>query len=261
MAPGRRWVIIGAGWIGLEVAAAARLAGCRVTVLETAPVPLSRVLGDRLGTYVMNLHRTHGVDLRTGATVSSIAGSAGRVTGVETDRGLLPADLVLVAVGVAPNSRLATESGLEVDNGVVVDSQLRSSDPAILAVGDLANAHHSILGRQLRVEHWDNAIRQGQLAAQTILGHSARYDWQPYFYTDQYDLSMEYVGHSQPEDQVLIRGDLDTGAFLAFWTRDEVVTAAMNVNIWDVNDQLRALVSRRIPSNDLENPDIALSDL
>jgi 3-phenylpropionate/trans-cinnamate dioxygenase ferredoxin reductase subunit len=121
---------------------------------------------------------------------------------------------------------------------MVVDEQLRTTDPAILAIGDVANAYHPVLGRRLRVEHWDNAIRQGRLAAKVILAARDRYDWQPYFYTDQYDLGMEYVGHSGPEDEVAVRGDLDSGAFLAFWIRRQKITAAMNVNVWDVNDQL-----------------------
>ena len=165
LTPGRRWVIIGAGWIGLEVAAAARQADCHVTVLETAPIPLQRVLGKQLGGYFAALHRTNGVDLRTETTVSAVLGSSGHVTGVHTDAGVVPADLVLVAVGVVPNTSLAADAGLEVANGVVVDEHLRSSDRAILAVGDVANAHHAALNHPIRVEHWDNAIRHGQLAA------------------------------------------------------------------------------------------------
>jgi 3-phenylpropionate/trans-cinnamate dioxygenase ferredoxin reductase component len=207
------------------------------------------------------LHRQHGVDLRTNAQVKAIVGRDGTATGVETDTGVLLADLVLVAVGVSPNTGLAEAAGLTVDNGVVVDEQLRSSDPAILAIGDVANADHPVLGRRIRVEHWDNAIRQGQLAAKTILGQAGRYDWQPYFYTDQYDLGMEYVGHSQPDDQVIVRGEPDTGAFVTFWVGQHRITAAMNVNIWDVNDQLRALVGRRIPAERLRDPGIAFDDL
>ncbi|HWH98763.1 MAG TPA: FAD-dependent oxidoreductase, partial [Propionibacteriaceae bacterium] len=260
LAAGKKWVIIGAGWIGLEVAAGARLAGCEVSVLEAGAIPLRRVLGDEMGQYFGALHRSNGVDLRTGVTVSAITGEAGRVTGVETDGGLLPADLVLAAVGVTPNTDLAESAGLEVDNGILVDEQLRSSDSNILAAGDVANASHPKLGR-LRVEHWDNAIRQGQLAANTILGRPGRYDWQPYFYTDQYDLSMEYVGHARPDDQLVVRGDTHSGAYIAFWTRDRVVTAAMNVNIWDVNDQLRDLVGRTISPEDLRDPSIPLQNL
>ena len=130
-----------------------------------------------------------------------------------------------------------------------------------MAIGDVANAYHPVLGHRLRVEHWDNAIRQGQLAARTILREGDRYDWQPFFYTDQYDLGMEYVGHSQPDDEVVFRGDPDDGAFLAFWLRQQRVTAAMNVNIWDVNDQLRSLVGRQISADRLSDTGIALEAL
>ena len=261
LSDGRRLVIIGAGWIGLEVAASARSAGCAVTVLEAAAVPLSRVLGERLGCYFTELHRQHGVDLRTSTQVQAILGRDGRVCGVETGNDVIAADLVLVAVGVTPNTSLAGAAGLTVDNGVVVDEQLRTSENAIMAIGDVANAYHPVLGHRLRVEHWDNAIRQGQLAARTILGERDRYDWQPYFYTDQYDLGMEYVGHSQSEDEIVFRGEVDDGAFLAFWLRQQRVTAAMNVNIWDVNNQLRSLIGRQISADRLSDTGIALDAL
>jgi 3-phenylpropionate/trans-cinnamate dioxygenase ferredoxin reductase subunit len=255
-----RWVIVGGGWIGLEVAAAARGAGRSVTVLEYASLPLQRVLGERLGRYFLQLHLGNGVDLRTGASVSGIeAGPSGLVVRVGDE--VLDADTVVLAVGVSPNTELATDAGLAVDNGIVVDEQLRTSDPRILAAGDVASAHNTRLGRRLRVEHWDNAIRQGRLAASTILGASAVYDWQPYFFTDQYNLGMEYVGHGDADDAVTIRGSLLSGEFLAFWLRDGRVTAAMNVNIWDVNDDLRRLVGRQIPVDQLTNPGVALADL
>jgi 3-phenylpropionate/trans-cinnamate dioxygenase ferredoxin reductase subunit len=259
--PGRRLVILGAGWIGLEVAASARQAGCEVTVLEAAPVPLARVLGDQLGRHFAGLHLQHGVDLRTDVRILGIEGDQGRVSGVRTDAGPVGADLVLVAVGVTPNTELAQAAGLEVDNGIVVDAQLRSRDPAVLAAGDVANAAHAVLGGRLRVEHWDNAIRQGRLAALSVLGRDDRYDWQPYFYTDQYDLGMEYVGHADPGDAVVLRGDPATGEFLAFWTRQGRVTAGMNVNVWDVNDQLRALVGRSVTAERLADEAVALTDL
>ncbi|MFP5416699.1 MAG: NAD(P)/FAD-dependent oxidoreductase, partial [Actinomycetes bacterium] len=189
---GVKVVIVGGGWIGLEVAAAAQQAGCTVTVLTLDSVPLVTVLGERMGRHFAGLHRQHGVDLRTSTRVLGIEGDGGRVSGVRTDAGLVPADLVLVAVGVVPATELAQAAGLEVDNGIVVDDRLQTSDPAVLAAGDVANAAHATLGR-LRVEHWDNAIRQGRLAARTVLGGDDRYDWQPYFFTDQYDLGMEYV--------------------------------------------------------------------
>ena len=261
MTEGCRVVVIGAGWIGLEVAAAARLAGAEVTVLESSLVPLQRVLGDRLGRYFGDLHRRHGVDLRLGSTVSAIVGEHHQVTGVLTPDELLPADVVVVGVGVTPNTGLAVDAGLVEDNGIAVDERLRTGNPAILAAGDVANAFHTTLGRRVRVEHWDNAIRQGRLAADSVLGRDAVYDWQPYFYTDQYDLGMEYVGLGQPDDDVVVRGDLDSGAFLAFWTKDDVVTAAMQVNVWDVVETLRQVVGRKVPADRIANESVPLDEL
>ena len=261
MTEGCRVVVIGAGWIGLEVAAAARLAGAEVTVLESSLVPLQRVLGDRLGRYFGDLHRRHGVDLCLGSTVSAIVGEHHQVTGVLTPDELLPADVVVVGVGVTPNTGLAVDAGLVEDNGIAVDERLRTGNPAILAAGDVANAFHTTLGRRVRVEHWDNAIRQGRLAADSVLGRDAVYDWQPYFYTDQYDLGMEYVGLGQPDDDVVVRGDLDSGAFLAFWTKDDVVTAAMQVNVWEVVETLRQVVGRKVPADRIADESVPLDQL
>lgn len=255
-------VVIGGGWIGLEVAAAARLAGLDVTVLEAGPQPLLRVLGEQMAVYFADLHRRNGVHLRTGAAVTRIVGEDGRVTGVEVDGRVLPADVVVVGVGAAPVAALAEDAGLEVDNGILVDARLRTADPAVLAVGDVANATNTALGRRVRVEHWDNARRQGKLAAKVIVGRPDSYDWQPYFYTDQFDLGMEYVGLGSAEDGVVVRGDTESGEFIAFWRdRDGRVTAAMNVNTWDVNDDLRAVVGRRVEAARLTDPDTALSEL
>ncbi len=262
---GRRVVVIGAGWIGLEVAAAAQKAGCQVTVLEYAAKPLGAVLGDELADHFADLHRSNGVDLRTGVSVSAIVGSGGAVTGVRAGDELLDADVVVVGVGAKPNVELAVAAGLDTGgangNGIEVDEQMRTSDPAIYAVGDVANALNSTLGRRLRVEHWDNAIRQGKLGAGSILGSGERYDWQPYFFTDQFDLGMEYVGQASATDDVVIRGDKSSGEFIAFWLSDGRVSAAMNVNIWDVNDELRALVGREIAPDRLADNDIELADL
>ncbi|MFZ1911148.1 MAG: FAD-dependent oxidoreductase [Propionicimonas sp.] len=256
---GRRLVVIGAGWIGLEVAAAAREAGVAVTVLESSEVPLRAALGDRLGRYFAELHRRNGVDLRTGISVSGIEGQ-GSVAGVRAGGDLFGADLVLVGVGAVPNAELAEQAGLAVDNGIVVDSRLRAHEH-VFAIGDVANAANTTLGRRLRVEHWDNAIRQGALVGRLLLGEDARYDWQPYFYTDQYTLGMEYVGRGAVDDDVVIRGSEEAGTFIAFWLRRGVVTAAMNVNIWDVTEDLRALIGRTIDPQRLTDSGIPLTDL
>jgi 3-phenylpropionate/trans-cinnamate dioxygenase ferredoxin reductase subunit len=238
--PGRRLVLVGGGWIGLEVAAAARGAGLEVTVLERGDLPLRGVLGPTLAGHLTQLHRDHGVDVRTGVTTTAITAD-----GVETSAGPVPADQVVVAVGAVPRPTLAESADLEVNGGIVVDERLRASDPRVFAAGDVALARHTAYG-PLRVEHWDNAIRQGRLAARSMLGQDAVYDWEPYFFTDQFEFSMEYVGHGGPDDEVIVRGDLSTHEYVAYWLRDGVVTAGMNVNVWDVNDRLRELVGTRV---------------
>ncbi|SEE91616.1 NAD(P)/FAD-dependent oxidoreductase [Ruania alba] len=256
--PGRSVVVVGGGWIGLETAAAARLAGADVTVLEAGDVPLHAALGPTLGEHFAALHRSHGVDVRTGVLVTAIEGD-GAVSAVRVGEETIPADVVVLGVGAAPNVALAEHAGLAVDDGIVVDDQLRAA-PHVYAIGDVATTEHASGGR-IRVEHWDNAIRQGRLAAQVLRGEDAHYDWSPYFFTDQYDLGMEYVGRSAPEDEVTFRGDPASGEFLAFWTREDVLTAAMNVNIWDVSDDLRSLLGRTIAPDRLADPGVGLTEL
>ena len=239
-------VVIGGGWIGLETAAAARAHGAAVTVLESAPLPLLRVLGPRVAAVFADLHRQNGVDLRCEVTVAAIRAGQGdpQVVGsVELGDGtVLDADVVVVGVGVLPNVELARSAGLAVENGILVDASLRTSDPDIVAAGDVANAEHPVLGTRIRVEHWANALNQPAVAAQTMLGVDAVYDRLPYFFTDQYDLGMEYLGHAGADDDVVVRGDLDAREFVALWVRDGRVAAGMNVNIWDVTDKIRELI-------------------
>ncbi|MFC0031948.1 NAD(P)/FAD-dependent oxidoreductase [Micromonospora chaiyaphumensis] len=246
---GARLVIVGAGWIGLEVAAAARQRGATVDVVETAALPLRRVLGDEIARVFANLHRDHGVTFHFDAEVREIRGT-GRVSSVLLADGTdLPADSVVVAVGVRPNTELATDAGLTVDNGIVVDASLRTADPDIHAAGDVANAYHPLLRRHLRVEHWANALNGGPAAARAMLGQPVSYDNLPYFYTDQYDLGMEYVGHAPPGafDRVVVRGDVAKREFIAFWTAGGRVLAGMNVNVWDVVPSIRRLVTSPDP--------------
>jgi len=258
---GDRLIVIGAGWIGLEAAAAARLAGMQVTVLEAARHPLEAAMGSMLGDYFAELHRRQGVDVQTGVTVEEIIHDGQRATGVRVDGRNLDAEVVLMGVGAAPSVELARAAGLQTDNGVVADERLRTDDTHILAAGDVVNAYNTARGEQIRVEHWDNAIRQGELAARSILGHDAVYDWQPYFFTDQYDLGMEYVGMRGADDEAVIRGELDAGEFIVFWQAGDRISAAMNVNIWDVNDDLRALIGKSADAQKLADADIALADL
>ena len=256
-----RIAVIGAGWIGLECAAAARAAGVEVTLLETAELPLLRVLGPEVARVFAGLHREHGVDLRFGVQVSEITTAGGRASGVRLGDGShVQADAVIVGVGITPNTQLAEAAGLEVSNGVVVDAGLRSSDPDIFAAGDVASALHPVLGRHIRVEHWANALNQPQTAARAMLGQDVAYDKVPYFYTDQYDLGMEYAGYVEPGgyDQVVFRGDVDRREFVAFWLAGGRVLAGMNVNVWDVNDAIQALVNDGRPVDPARLADAAV---
>jgi 3-phenylpropionate/trans-cinnamate dioxygenase ferredoxin reductase subunit len=262
---GAELVVVGAGWIGLEVAAAARERGARVTVVETATLPLQRVLGDRLATVFAELHREHGVVFHFGAQVTELRDGRQVVLG---DGTVLSADAVLVAVGAQPNTEPAERAGLAVDNGIVVDASLRTSDPHVYAAGDVANAHHPLLGTGLRVEHWANALNAGPAAARAMLGETVRYDLLPYFYTDQYDLGMEYSGWvpSDRIDHVVVRGDLAKREFIAFWLADGRVLAGMNVNVWDVTDPIQRLVragwsGRAVDPARLADPAVALDGL
>jgi 3-phenylpropionate/trans-cinnamate dioxygenase ferredoxin reductase subunit len=243
---GARIAVLGAGWIGLEATSAARRAGAEVTVVESLDLPLLRVLGPEVAAAFADLHREHGVDLRLSASVDSIekAGDGVRLTldGGDT----VDADLLLVGIGAAPDTSLAEDAGLDVDNGVLVDASLRTSAPDVYAAGDIANADHPVLGRRVRVEHWDNAIEQGKAAALAMLGEDVSYDRLPYFFTDQYDLGMEYVGHVDPATaDVVVRGDTSgERVFRAYWVKDGVVAAAMHANDWDAIDGIKEQVGK-----------------
>jgi 3-phenylpropionate/trans-cinnamate dioxygenase ferredoxin reductase component len=261
-----RVAVIGAGWIGLETAAAARAAGAEVTVLEMADLPLLRVLGHQVAQVFADLHRDNGVDLRCGVQISEITGRGGKAAGLRlADGSHVEADVVIVGVGITPNVQLASAAGLEVDNGIWVDAQLRSSDPDIFAAGDVANAFHPLLGKHVRVEHWANALNQPQAAAKAMLGQDVAYDLVPYFFTDQYDLGMEYAGYVEPDgyDKVVFRGDAGRREFIAFWLGGGRVLAGMNVNVWDVNDAIQALVrsGRPVESAALSDPETPLESL
>lgn len=244
---GGRLVTIGAGWIGAEVAASARTKGCDVTVLEMSSVPLERVLGPELGAVYRDIHGDHGVELLTDTALESFEGS-GSVECVRTGDGRsIDADFVVVGVGVAPRTKLAEDAGLEIANGVVTTERLETSADGIYAAGDLANAPHPLYGERIRVEHWANALNQGPAAARNMLGKDAPYDNVPYFFSDQYDVGMEYAGYATDWDEVVFRGDVDGREFVAFWLRDGRVLAGMNVNVWDVTDDIQRLIRSRAP--------------
>ena len=237
-------VIVGAGWIGCEAAAAARQHGANVTMIEPRSQPLLPVTGEQVGACFAALHRDHGVDLRLGIGVTGFAGD-GAVSSVHIKgHASVPADIVLVGVGAAPNIALADAAGLQLtDGGIAVDATLRSSDPDIYAAGDVAAHDHPRYRHRIRIEHWANAKDQGKHVAANLLGAGEPYLLRPFFFSDQYDLGCEYRGFADPaKDRLVVRGDLASREFTAFWLRDGAVAAAMNVNQWDDGDTLQELV-------------------
>ncbi len=263
---GSSLAVVGAGWIGLEVAAGARQRGVNVTVVETAKQPLVAALGETVGEVFATLHRDHGVDLRLQTQVEEITTSEGKATGLRMrDGSTVAADAVLVAVGAKRNVELAEQAGLSMgDGGVLVDASLRTSDPDIYAVGDIAAAEHPLFGSRIRTEHWANALKQPAVATAGMLGNPGEYAELPYFFTDQYDLGMEYVGHAPSFERVVFRGDVAGREFVAFWLDgDNRVLAGMNVNIWDVLDDVKALIRSKTPVDvdKLTDPQSSLADL
>ncbi|MGH2780699.1 MAG: NAD(P)/FAD-dependent oxidoreductase, partial [Thermoleophilaceae bacterium] len=256
-------VVVGAGWIGAEVAASARQRGLEVTVLDPASVPLERVMGAEVGAVYRDIHTDHGVRMLMGTGVEAFEGHEA-VERVRTNDGRqLDCDFVVVGVGVEPRTGLAAQAGIALDNGILVDEHLQTSVPGVFAAGDVANAHHPFYGEHIRVEHWANALNQGPVAARNMLDHDSAYERLPYFFSDQYDVGMEYTGFARSWDRVVFRGGPATREFVAFWLVEDRVVAGMNVNVWDVSDPIKRLISERVAVDDrsLSNPDIPLEHL
>jgi 3-phenylpropionate/trans-cinnamate dioxygenase ferredoxin reductase subunit len=256
-------VIVGAGWIGAEVAASARQRGLDVTVLDPASLPLERVLGAEVGAIYRDVHTDHGVRMLLGTGVAAFEGDR-KVERVRTTDGReLECDFVVVGVGVQPRIGLAVQAGIAVDNGILVDEHLQTSVPGVFAAGDVANSHHPFYGEPIRVEHWANALNQGPTAARNMLGRSAAYERLPYFFSDQYEVGMEYSGFARVWDRVVFRGDPAAREFLAFWLVEDRVVAGMNVNVWDVTDPIKHLILHRVAVDDqrLADTDISLEEL
>jgi 3-phenylpropionate/trans-cinnamate dioxygenase ferredoxin reductase component len=259
---GGRLLVVGAGWIGCEVAASARMHGMEVTVVAPESVPLERVLGPEVGAIYRDIHVDHGVEMLLGANVAAFEGD-GRVERVRTQDGAaIACDAVVVGIGAAPRARVAAAAGLAVTNGVLVDGRLETSVPGIFAAGDVAEHLHPSLGR-LRVEHWDNALHQGPAAARSMLGGTESYARLPYFFSDQYDVGMEYSGHAVGWDRVVFRGDPAAREFIAFWLAAGRVVAGMNVNVWDVAESIQALVTGGHPVDErrLVDPEVPIADV
>lgn len=259
----RELVVVGAGWIGAEVAASARDLGLEVTMVEPTSVPLERVLGPEVGAIYGDIHREHGVELVCGTGVDGFEGNHS-VSAVRTSDGRrIGCDLVVVGVGVLPRTSLANKAGIDVDNGVLVDEQLETSVPGVFAAGDVANHAHPFYQHRIRVEHWANALNQGPAAARNMLGRGEAYSRLPYFFSDQYDVGMEYSGFAGGEDEVVLRGDPSAREFIAFWLKDSRVVAGMNVNIWDVTEQIQGLVRSQavVDAQVLSDVGVSLDDV
>jgi 3-phenylpropionate/trans-cinnamate dioxygenase ferredoxin reductase subunit len=260
---GRRVAVVGAGWIGSEFAASARQRGLEVDLIDPLPLPNQRVFGPELGAFYRDVHAQHGVELLLGQGVEAFEGD-GSVQRVRTSGGEpVECDFAVVGIGVVPREQLARDAQLEVSNGVVVSDRLESSVPGVFAAGDVANAWHPFFNQRIRVEHWANALNQGPVAAQAMLGEPVSYDRIPYFFSDQYDVGMEYSGYAPAWDQVVFRGDPAGGEFVAFWLHEQQVVAGMNVNVWDVNEHVQALIRSRRPIEPaaLADPDTPLEAL
>ncbi|MDP5227209.1 MULTISPECIES: FAD-dependent oxidoreductase [Arthrobacter] len=263
---GKRVVMVGSGWIGMELAAAAATYGNDVTLLGLEDIPLAAAIGPEIGAFFRRVHESHGVSFRLPASAARLEGQDGRVTTVVTDSGeSIPADLVILAVGVVPDTRLAEAAGLELRNGILVDAGLHTSAPDVFAAGDVANALHPFTGEHHRSEHWSNALNGGKVAARSMLGQDAALDVLPYFYTDQFELSLEYSGFGSlaAGTEPVIRGSVSEEGFLAFWLKDGAVVAGMNVNVHRVQKPIKALINGRVPVDParLADPEVPLEEL
>ncbi len=260
---GKRLVIIGGGYIGLEAASVGIKKGLHVTVVEALPRVLARVTAPQISAFYERVHRGHGVDLRTGVGVHALEGSGDTCTVVLADGTRLAADLVVIGVGLIPNTELAEAAGIEVSNGIVVDRYSVTSDPDIVAAGDCTNHDNVFLGRRLRLESVPNALEQARVAAASILGRPRVYDAVPWFWSDQYDLKLQMVGLSQGYDNLIVRGDMDANSFTAFYLKDGVVISADSVNRPQDFMLAKRLVAERaaVPSERLRDDAVPLKSM
>jgi 3-phenylpropionate/trans-cinnamate dioxygenase ferredoxin reductase subunit len=236
--------------------------GLEVTVIAPASVPLEHQLGPEAGAIYRDIHTDQGVKMRLGSRVERFEGSTAVQRVVTTNGRAIDCDFVVVGVGATPNVQLAAAAGVTVEGGIVCDEFLQTSLEGVFAAGDVASVRYPTFGR-LRVEHWATALNQGPAAARNMLDHAVAYDRVPYFYSDQYDVGMEYSGHARGWDDIVFRGDVAGRRFIAFWCKEQRVLAGMNVNVWDVTDPIKALIRSciRVDRARLADPDTPLEDL
>jgi 3-phenylpropionate/trans-cinnamate dioxygenase ferredoxin reductase subunit len=260
---GRRLVMVGAGWIGSEIAASARQKGCEVTLLEMGTLPLENVLGPEIAQVFLHLHRDNGVRFLAETVVERFEGDGAVERVALSNRAIVDCDLVVVGIGVTPRVEVFEAAGVPTDNGILVDEHLQTTVDGVFAAGDVANALHPFYRDRIRVEHWANALNQGPAAAKSMLGKPVEYDEIPYFFSDQYDVGIEYSGYATEWDEVVFRGNRSAREFLAFWLRDDRVVAGLNMNVWDVHDEIRELIRsrREVSRADLADRDVPLSRL
>jgi 3-phenylpropionate/trans-cinnamate dioxygenase ferredoxin reductase subunit len=258
-----RVVVVGGGWIGSEAAASARQMGKEVALIEPGHVPLARVLGAEVGAMFAALHADHGVDLHFDVGVESFRGTSVFEAVRLADGTEIAGDLVVVGIGVTPRTELAEAAGLSIENGILADERLATSIPGIWAAGDVANAYHPLFGTRIRLEHWSAALNQGPVAAKNMLDQGVTYEKVPYFFSDQYDLGLEYSGYAAKWDEIVYRGDRDNREVIVFWLDHGRVAAGMNINVWDVSDAIANLVASRQPvdARQLADPDVDLASL
>ena len=263
LAPGRRMVVVGAGYIGLEVAAVACTLGLDVTVVEMEGRVMSRVVSPPVSHFYEKEHRSRGVTLKLSTGISGFSGD-GRVSAVELcNAEPLAADLVLIGIGIEPQVGLATQAGLEVSNGIVVDDHCRTSDPRIYAIGDCTWHPNGIFGRSVRLESVHNALEQARTAAQNICGEDVRYCDVPWFWSDQYDIKLQIAGLSQGHDQAVLRGDPDSRSFSCLYLKNGTLIAVDAINCPKDFMQAKPLIAARasVSIGLLADPGIALKDL
>jgi 3-phenylpropionate/trans-cinnamate dioxygenase ferredoxin reductase subunit len=260
---GGRVVVVGAGWIGSEFAASARMRGLDVAIVDPVELPNERVFGPEIGRFYRDVHAAQGVELALGDGVAAFEGD-GAVHRVRTTSGrVLECDFAVVGIGVVPRTALGEQAGLDMGNGIECSAALETSAPGVFAAGDVASAWHPFYEERVRLEHWSSALNQGPVAARAMLGEDVAYDRIPYFFSDQFDVGMEYSGRATAQDSVVFRGNPADGAFVAFWVDGGRVLAGMNVNIWDVNAHVQELIRsrREVDLAALTDPDTPLEAL